>query len=226
MVERARPKQCPKSTIALFLSNTHLRRSYLLLYILPQFAPHLRVYIQAYRTSLTQSLSMLQMNCFIRRCNRTSSTWVESSVSYLTIHFLLLTSSGDLYDFGSHDFWFTVRLSIVCGGRFQFDSFASYSTLKMRWHEESIWIKHNTINVSDSRDCISVQPWGTLCSAKNIRSRNQEHKSWLSINNRPKSWTTNNVIFTDRNIPVQARTSSKDGWQVEEIYSDIATWFN
>ena len=40
MVERARPEWCSKSIIALFLSNTHLRRCYLLLYILPQLVPN------------------------------------------------------------------------------------------------------------------------------------------------------------------------------------------
>ena len=38
IVEKARPKQCSKSIIALLLSNTYLRRFYLLLYILLQIA--------------------------------------------------------------------------------------------------------------------------------------------------------------------------------------------
>ena len=64
IVERARPKQCSKSTIALFLANVHLRQFYLLLYILAPLIPITTVKAQV--RDLHYNSSNLCANCIIR----------------------------------------------------------------------------------------------------------------------------------------------------------------
>ena len=66
IVKRARPKWCSKSTITLFLSNTHLCQFCRLEYILPQSSLYLQVHIQLNKTTVT-------LHCFFIIFNKPPS---------------------------------------------------------------------------------------------------------------------------------------------------------
>ena len=147
---------------------------------------------------------------------------------YLASPFLYFCfrNSGHLYNLFTYDFWFTVHLRIVCGGRFQFDSFASCPTMQVWWHEKNDSIKNHAVRASYSRYYLSITCCSTLFSSKITRYQNQKLKSWLSIDNCTRLWNINYVIFTYRNVWAQDRTFGEDWWQFENIYSDIPTCSN
>ena len=103
MVKRARPKRYSKSTIALFLSNTHLHQFYLLEYILWHTSHIYEVSTQVWRTSATMpyyvvrilvptiiiSVSYLGLN---RRLLITWDSFMAIAYKTLSGGYLLLTT--------------------------------------------------------------------------------------------------------------------------------------